>query len=240
MIYFNGDSYSYYDPNYQPGVQDIDNLWPAVVAKELGEPYINESMGCGSNSRIFDCLENYLISGNRPSLAILGLTTFDRFHIPYGYMSRINYGPGHARIETTNKDNREIEKFLTSNYNELDAMYRYYRTIWELFTLCEKFKVKVFMFQMWDYSIAERDLLGDDEKMVEYVNQFTDDDSTIWIPKNRYIEAFRFFKQCKSSWNYNEKVYDIDSSLFDTSQHPNEIGHKKIADYVLQCLKDIK
>ena len=240
MIYFNGDSHSYYDPNWQPGVQNINNLWPAVVAKELGETYINESMGCGSNSRIFDCLENYLICGNRPSLVILGLTTFDRYHIPYGYMSRINYGPGHALIETTNNNNREIEKFLTSNYNELDAMYRYYKTIWEIFNLCEYFKIKVFMFQMWDQSIATRGLLDDDQTMIEYVNQFKDDNNTVWIPKDRYIEGFRFFKKCKSFWNYNENVYSLDESLFDITQHPNELGHKKIADYVLQCLKEIR
>lgn len=73
------------DPLFVHGTRQQDYAWPAVLARHLGIPLINDSNGGCSNKRMMRCVIDFvsgLTSEEREStLVILGWTTTDRDEI---------------------------------------------------------------------------------------------------------------------------------------------------------------
>ena len=153
MLYFNGDSWSTsYHVNDGNAVWPVNQSawprWPNLVAQNLGKEFLNESLGGSSNQRILDCVENLWLTGQRPEMIILALTGHSRISLPSGFGGYWNLNPGGALDSVTGKFDDQIHKWYYLNgHEDLDSVYRYYKTVWNLNRLCKQFRLSLF-----DYS----------------------------------------------------------------------------------------
>ena len=210
-----------------------EQIWPQLVANRLNLPLKNESVGCASNSRTLSCLENFFIQGNRPKLVLIALTGHHRWHLPASDMGHWNLGPEVAIQERTGyKDNYFHRWFWTNSYNELDSVYRYYRTVWQIHELCEKFSTPYMCFQAWDQDLAKLNLTNSDN-IQSYVLQYYEATNIYY---QQYTAGFEFFRSERHKWNYIESpTFEnlLEPHQLDSSLHPNSIGHIQIANFVL-------
>jgi hypothetical protein len=233
MIYVNGDSWSV------PASDATDEqVWPKLITDRLGKSLVNESVGCASNSRAHSCLENFLIAGNRPELVIIALTGHQRWHLPSADLGYWNISPSAARHERTGIKDPYFHKWFWSNsHTEIDSMYRYYRTVWNMHELCKQFSVPSVFFQAWDKDLAKLNLTTSDN-IESYVLKYYEQTNIYY---QQYTAGFKFFSNERKNWNYIEtptfenlfKPKHIDSSL-----HPNWLGHVEIANFVYQHITE--
>ena len=234
MIYVNGDSWSV----RMPDATD-EQIWPQLIDNRINDTLVNESVGCASNSRAHSCLENFLIAGNRPKLVIIALTAHPRWHLPAADLGHWNIGPLVAIKERTGKTDTYFHKWFWSNsYNELDSVYRYYKTVWNMHELCKKFNVPSIFFQAWDDDLTKINLITKDN-IESYVSKFYEPTNIFF---KRYVAGFEFFLDEQTKWNYilaptfeNLLHQPVD---FDSTRHPNWKGHNKIADFVYQHITE--
>jgi hypothetical protein len=196
---------------------------------------INESVGCASNSRAHNCLENFLIAGNRPELVIIALTGHHRWHLPAADFGNWNIGPLVVINEKTGTIDPYFHKwFLANSYSEIDSVYRYYKTIWNMHELCKKFDIPSIFFQAWDNDLAKFNLQTKDN-IESYVLQYYDSTD---IHYQKYVAGFDFLCNQRSNWNYVEspsfKNFLNPSIHIDETGHPTNQGHKEIANFVHQ------
>lgn len=242
MIYVNGDSWSF-------GMYDENNLqklvWPDLLAKELGHDLINDSIGCSSNSRILSSTENFYIKGGTPQLIILALTGHNRIHIPGPGLSHWNISSRmilNDSIGILNEvSNQKIcDWFVKNSYDELDSVYRYYRTVWNLHNICQKFNCMSMMFQAWDEELQSFKLLDDSTSIEDFVYAKANKD---WVNDNmihRYILGFKFFRKESKNWNMIGPTFRtvLSTDDYDNTGHPNENGHRLISQFVLQYINN--
>jgi hypothetical protein len=233
MIYVNGDSWSV----RMPEATD-DQIWPKLIADRLGESLINESVGCASNSRAHSCLENFLIAGNRPKLVVIALTGHHRWHLPSADLGYWNLGPEVAIQERTgNRDSYFHKWFWSNSYTEIDSVYRYYRTVWNMHELCKQFGVPSVFFQAWDEDLAKLNLTTSDN-IGSYVLQYYEQTNIYY---QQYTAGFEFFRNERKSWNYIEApTFEklLEPKHIDSSLHPNWLGHVEIANFVYQHITE--
>ena len=230
MIYVNGDSWSVRTPY----ITD-DDIWPKITTLQLDKMLTNESIGCGSNSRALNCLENFLIAGNRPELIIIALTGHNRWHLPAANFGHWNIGPVVVINEHTGlKDSYFHKWYLANSYNEIDSVYRYYKIIWNMHELCKKFDIPIIFFQAWDNDLAKFNLRTSDN-IESFVLKYYES-TNIYFEK--YVTGFEFLRNQQVNWNYIEspsfKKLLHPSIHIDETGHPNSQGHMKIADFVYQ------
>jgi hypothetical protein len=235
-LYVNGDSWSFALKEKGP---KYPHLWPNIVSKKLNKPCFNDSIGCGSNSRIVDCLRNQIILGLKPDLIIIALTAHHRWHIPAENFGAWSIGPHVARNDRTGESNDHIRDVMNRySYNELDSVYRYYRDIWTMDLLCKQLNCPYIFVQVWDEELEKLGLLSSSENIYNYVSQK--------CPKKtfhfqEYIRAFEKFKELSKNWPYTEtalsKLLDIGVD-YDETGHPNDQGHYKMADKILEILEE--
>lgn len=234
MIYTNGDSWSSFT-----SWTTEKQIWPQLVADRMGESLINQGLGCVSNSRIHNCLENFLIAGHQPKLVVIALTAHHRWHLPAADLGYWNIGPDVAIKEHTGEKDPYLHKWFWANsYNEIDSVYRYYKTIWNMNELCKKFNVPCMFFQAWEDDLEKLDLTNS-ANIVSYVSKYYDSNDIFY---QRYVKGFEFLLNERHNWNYIETP-TFNSFLqlrvdFDPTKHPNSQGHQKIADFVYQHIKE--
>lgn len=236
MLYVNGDSWSQCTPYV-----DNENIWPALLAKKLETQLYNDSMGCGSNSRIQHGLENFFITENPPSAIVLALTTHLRIHLPSEHMGTWMIGPSVAINERTGQKDEQIRDWVYYNsYYELDSVYRYYKTIWSLENLCRKIKCPYFIFQAWDSGLADLKLMQGGKYITDYVYKFYNAGETHEYAQ-KYVRAFNYFAEQSAGWNLNEEALSMVLSKddYDITGHPTESGHVKIANYIYTQVEGI-
>lgn len=235
ILYTNGDSWSW-DLNLQS-----DNLWTNILSKKINADCINESVGCGSNSRIVDCLRNQLIQGLQPDLIVIALTSHHRCHVPAPDFGVWNIGVDVALNDQTGNKNTEIVKWVfTHSYQEIDSVYRYYRDVWTIDLLCKYFSCPYLLIQAWEKQFEELKLLESSENISKYVYSQCGPESG---SAKKYITYFERIKQLSKNWNYIE--IPLSNSLnqqldIDRTGHPNPHGHHKIADKIYQYLQESK
>ena len=230
-LYVNGDSWS-----FKSRKCDHD-IWPEIVAQILGLRLINESLGCGSNSRMLDCIKNNWLQGERPSLMIFALTAHHRYHLPSIDLGSWVIGPSVALHEHSGKKNDDIKDFFFQHcYSDLDSMYRYYRDIWSIHQHCDSKGIPYLCFQTWDTEISESNILADGRSIRDYVARHLPAGYIADI----YISMLDNLLRCKHQWNYceNPVSYLLDDHDLDDTEHPNRSGHEKIATKVLDLLKE--
>ena len=231
MMYINGDSWSWHKDLHTA------DIWPNLIARQVEMDCVNESIGCGSNSRILDNVTNLYVSGVRPGLIVLALTVHHRCHLPAANMGSWSISPQTVRNDRLDvADNFIKDWYYTQGHNEVDSVYRYYRNIWLLHELCKKFECPFFIFQMWDTSIQQLGLLNSAKNIKDFLT-----DNHIDLNKQQgqaYFKSFSFFANQRIEWNYLEGPVSsyLNNSDLASDGHPNNCGHKKIADFVLNQL----
>ena len=229
MIYVNGDSWSQRTPYV-----DTKDIWPNLLAKKLDMPLINDSMGCGSNSRIQHGLENYFVSEVPPTAIVLALTGHHRIHLPSENMGAWMVGPDIAINECTGEKDEAIRDWIYRNsYFELDSVYRYYKIVWALENLCCKLRCPYFIFQAWDTKLADLKLMQGGINITNYVYQFFSSPETD-INAQRYIRAFEYFAEQSAGWMLQEQPLSelLTTDDYDDTGHPLHSGHIKIANHI--------
>tara|TARA_R110000772_G_scaffold257510_1_gene374399 strand:+ start:2877 stop:3626 length:750 start_codon:yes stop_codon:yes gene_type:complete len=239
MIYVNGDSWSMSSsgdnshvwPNYDPDLP----MWPNMLAKDLDQELINESMGCGSNSRIVDCLEDILLCNHKPNFIVLALSCFHRWHLPTVERGHWVIGPLVALNTVTGKKDEYIQKWFYANCDDyLDSVFRHYKTVWQLVNLCEQIGSKYVVFNTWDEDIYKLNLFQSNNKIENFVTDFYKNDKG-HPARQRYIQAFTELRKLSKSWNYFEKPLAKILSpehLKQNDGHPNKDGNTIIKDYI--------
>lgn len=230
MLYVNGDSWS--QPTPYVGVQDI---WPNLLAKRLDQELVNQGMGCGSNKRILDCLENFYLEGMQPTQIIIALTTDCRECLPAAEMKHWNINAGFARSENTGENDPFLGKWWTTNsFDPVESIYQYYKTLWNIHNLCTKFNCPYFMFQAWDTNLAKYDLLGGSEKVAKFLEKYYPNENA-WF-RVQYANAFQVLTEHSKNWNYVEQPLTMTPSMVDIwpNGHPTKEGHEKLAEFVYQ------
>jgi len=244
VIYFNGDSWSTsYHVNDEHDIWPINTSayprWTNLVAQELQKDFYNESLGCGSNSRILDCVENLYLQDKKPELIILALTSHVRIHLPSGYGGYWNLNPGGALDSITGKFDDTVYKWYYANgHEELDSVYRYYKIVWNLNRLCKQFECPYLIVQAWDDELVDQKIFNDIET---YVTKHFPEYGINDVRAQAYIQAFNAIAQDMASWNYSEDTFSklIGPERLDDTLHPDPDGHKLIADYMIDKIKEL-
>jgi len=242
VIYVNGDSWSYaIDENNRsvwPNPSQDMKKWPNILSKRLDHEVLNESMGCGSNSRVLDCLENLLLEEQSPRLVVLALTTHQRWHLPSKKKGHWCIGPMIAIDDHTGEKDEYIQKwFYTKGYDRLDSIYRYYKIIWNCSNICRKMGSEFVIFQAWDQELADLDVLESSDSIRDFVLSFFDNKNDVVAEK--YIRSFNYFRKNQHSWNYIRPTFAslLEPEDYDDTGHPDMQGHHKIEEFVYSTLK---
>jgi hypothetical protein len=133
---------------------------------------------------------------------------------------------------TGNTDTTIVDWIYKNSFDEIGSLYRYYRQIWQMHNLAEKYQCPVWFFQTWDTDIEDFGLMTSLENIERFVNSRPDLDT--WR-REKYIKAFDFFRNERQKWNYIETAFlkHLSESDIDQTLHPNEKGHRIIADKIL-------
>lgn len=228
-LYVNGGSWA-----WTKNLMDPES-WVNIVAHNLGMQIINQSVGCGSNSRVVDNLCNFFADGTLPDLIVLALTFHHRWHLPGKNFSSWSIGPVVAINDSTGETSNDIRNcFYSHCHDDLDSIYRYYRTIWQIYAFCAKYQIKPWIFQTSDQALYELHLLADNN-VENFVDSFDIDD----YYRDLYKKRFRFFREESVNWNYIEKPFSSELSPkdLDSTGHPNKKGHEIIANIVMTTLQ---
>lgn len=228
-IYINGDSWTWGED------LSSSDLWPNMLASDIGISITNEATGCGSNSRVVDCLFNMFATGAHPDMAIIVLTGHHRWHVPSANMGAWSIGPLVAIDDRTGRKDEILRKWMLENsYDVIDSIYRYYRSIWQMQIICDQFDCPVWFFQAWDPDLHKLDLLHDQENRRRFLESCDND----WF-RMRYQRGFDFLSNQSIHWKYFEQPLKslLVAEDLDITGHPNRTGHRKIANYIRNKIK---
>jgi hypothetical protein len=235
MLYVSGDSWTKPTPTV-----DDHYVWPTLLAKRLNLKLVNDGMGCGSNARILNCLENFYLSKSQPSYIVIALTTHLRYYMPTAEMNHWNISIGYARNEITGENDSTLSKWWVNNsYNHVESIYRYYKLLWNIHELCLKFDCPYLMFQSWDTELYKYDLLGGEEKVANFLEKYYNNENAYFRVK--YASAFQTLTEQSKKWNYIEQPLEMTSKTLDSwpDGHPNKQGHELFVDFVYKQLQKV-
>ena len=227
MIYVNGDSWSFRSKECN------FDIWPDIVSKELNQDISNDSVGCGSNSRILDNIQYRFLTEDPKiyDLILIGLTSHHRIHLPSAEFNSWSTGPIIAIHDKDGKSDDNFKKFYFSKcYDEIGSVYRYFRDIWQISEISKKFNSRCIFFQMWDIDLSKHALLTSDENIHNFVSRYYNQDSWYY---QKYVKAFTNLKKLSEDWEYYETVPKLLPADLDCTLHPNALGHQKIDNYIL-------
>jgi hypothetical protein len=247
MIYVNGDSWS---RNLWVDWSPVDWSWPKQLSETLNVEMLNESQGCGSNSKIIVDLQRNYFLGHKYDLVIIGLTTPNRWHLPAKNMSSWVIGPTILNDRLYKKDESILSWWKMNSHDDLEYTYHYYSIIWQINEMCKNyFKCPVLFFNAWDNEITKIDkiLQSDESSLIEWLeSKFTPlSDSEYDTRWNSYVESFKFFQAQRKNWTFESTSWRflLSASDYDGPEdrdpgHPSKKGHKIICEYVLPFVKN--
>jgi len=238
VIYTNGDSWT------QRSNVDPDYSWPSVLQTRAKCQVVNEAAGCGSNSRILSNIYKLYHTNETPSLILLGLTVYSRWHLPSRMGSSWNIGPTVINDRFNTKDEDILPFFINHVYDEIEYIYQMFNQIWQINELATNyFRCPVIFFNSWsaenyDLKSIHYEILKDPEA---YVLSRVDDSND--YSTEDYIKAFEFFKK-----NYKKLHIELDSwrdlvyNHIDDEKglhpgHPSPEGHRIICDSVVTTIE---
>jgi len=244
MIYVNGDSWS--QNQWKPN-QPIDYSWPNLLSKLINTEVLNESAGCGSNSRMFDRLCKAYYRGVRPKLVIIALTERSRWHLPGLSNSVWNLSHKVAINDRTGiRDESMTKWWVTNSYSELEYTYQLCNIIYLIKIFCDTvINCPVLFFNAWQHKALEMNetCFGADSAIETWVKSKSADKTDYSV--DHYIESFKFFRNQFQTWNLDftpwttfvTKQY-IDGPNGLHPYHPSPQGHELIAQYVFKKIHD--
>lgn len=241
MIYINGDSWS---RNLWIEWSPSDWSWPKQLQEFTKIPVLNESVGCGSNSRILSRLHTNYILGNQFDLVLIALSTHARWHLPGKNMSAWSIGPTVQHDRLFKSDPEILPWWQKNSYDYLEYVFQYYSTVWQIHELCKNlYQCPVVVFNTWDKEIQEIDQMmhGQASEFESWMQRnFVSEDG---FAIENYIKAFEFFKQSSTNWQFESTTMQslLTQEHYDGAQdrdpeHPNKQGHTIICQHVLDTV----
>jgi predicted ATP-grasp superfamily ATP-dependent carboligase len=73
-------------------------------------------------------------------------------------------------------------------------------------------------------------LLDSEDNIHNFVSKYYEQNSWFY---QQYFKAFINLKKLSKDWEYYEAVPELSLADIDDTDHPNAIGHKKIANHIL-------
>jgi len=238
MIYVNGDSWSHCQWRSD---RPIDYSWPNLLSSLTNSRVLNESAGCGSNSRMLNNLHKAYYRGIRPKLVIIALTDPARWHLPGPMNSIWNISPSCVINDRSGIVDNSITKWWVMNsFDELEYSYQYYNIIYQIKIFCDTIiNCPVLFFNAWQHNVLSmnKQCLG------------SDDDIKVWVKDKitekvdcsveHYIESFKFFRNQFCLWNLDFTPWTkfitrqyIDGPDGLHPYHPSPEGHRLISQHV--------
>jgi hypothetical protein len=236
MIYVNGDSWS------QKSNGEIDYSWPTLLQENIKGTVVNQSAGCGSNSRMLANLYSAYQQGLKPDLILIGLTTFQRWHLPSQLGSVWNIGPTVINDRFGNKDETILNWYRKHVFDELEYIYQYYNLIWQMHELGKNyFQCPIIFFNAWDTEITKIHSTIFDTNDNNWMKSLVKDPNDYAVLN--YINYFNFFKS-----KFNEITLYINPWMDFLNEHidgpndrhpghPSLDGHKLISEYIISIIK---
>ena len=240
-LYANGDSWTFGQELKDDIADHLDykfyNTWPWHVAQELNIPQVvNEGLGGGSNDRIFrktiDFVRNY--TGNpKELLVIVAWTTYERVEIPINVKRK--HDNGYTQWEddsneyvsvllnspiTTKTGNNDTDRLLQDYHKNLTVLnsskvnsIKFFNLQWLLKQVCENLGV----------NLQQVYALDNPEFVVgspEANNKWLDAISPYPVSFNRQLMQYEHLKDVRAP-----------------GRHPNELGHKELANTLVAYLQ---
>ena len=233
MIYVNGDSWSTWNT-----IDRLEEPWPMQLKNFTNHDVYNDSIGCGSNSRMFYNLCNFYqhtqTTKQSIDLVLIGLTTPQRWHLPSNRLSSWSIGPTVRNDRSGIVDETILKWYVSTVYDELEYYYQYFNTIWQIDTLCKKtIECPVVFFNSWDNDIDKfLDIFYNKSKCNKWIYEKVDDTADMFTLN--YINAFDYFRNYFVNVNFVRDCWEnliTDQDRID-GWHPNTVGHAKICNFV--------
>lgn len=241
MIYVNGDSWS---RNLWAEWSPHDWSWSKQLQESTKIPVMNESAGCGSNSRILSRLHTNYILGNRFDLILIALSTHARWHLPAKNMASWSIGPGVQHDRLFLNDSEILPWWQRNSYDHLEYVFQYYSIVWQIHELCKNlYQCPVIVFNTWDKEIQQIDQImhAQDLDFESWIREhFVGEDG---FDISNYSQAFKFFKESSANWQFESTAmnsllakHHYDGPNDRDPSHPNKQGHAIMCQHVLNVV----
>jgi len=165
---------------------------------------------------------------------VLLLTDHMRVSLPAPNLGSWNIGTHVALNDRTGQtDTRLCEWFFKYGYEELDSIYRYFRTVWRLVACCERLDCDYRIFRAW----------GDETELM-MMTASTDLDLVLAkfdvekYYRDQYTLLLTEIRKKSTDWHYVDLPVSsvFDKADYDSTGHPSKSGHAKIAEIVISHL----
>jgi hypothetical protein len=243
MIYVNGDSWS---KNTWTADFPYDLSWPKCIQDKYDINVINESAGCGSNSRMLENLQRFYQLGNKPDLVLISLSNENRWHLPAKNLSSWNIGPTVINDVTGVVDETILKWWSINCVDLLEYVYQYYNVIWKIHEFCSKvMECPVIFFNAWsDLEEIDHKLFATgDTSIREWVLKHIENKNPTDIFFQKYVTLLKFFYHEKQKWNFDQESWksrldrtEICGAKDFHPRHPNKKGGERISTFVLDSI----
>lgn len=250
-LLFNGCSYTQ-GSELQGKNDDFEyrdkHRYSQIISEKTGKTYANISMGGSSNDRITRETIEWFERGNTCDIAVIQFTTLIRAEYISKYARHpVNFTSSHGVVTqwgTNNKkdhqDTREAyNAYYKIFYNDNIGLYNFYKNLYILEQYFEKnninhlfFKLDINRISTFKLDIEDCKVRDNDGNVVDFYWQVG--------CKNRYSYITSIRGQIidihdKSNFT---KDYSNEGYRFLNGTHPSELGHQRIADYVMNMITD--
>jgi hypothetical protein len=224
---FNGCSFTY-GAELEGINNDLDHQrthrFSHLVGEHYNKTYDNISKSGSSNDRIVRTTLEWFENGNTCDLAIIQFTLVSRLEYMHPLQNReLDISP--AMIKNCLDDNfikQSMKSYYKDVYNVTHGFYNFYRNLFILEQYFEKNNIKHYFMKLRNIKIA------------------SDDQLVLWksICRNKYTDIVSISGDILSRNNTEDYCpcikNDVNVHLLGT--HPNEMGHKKIANHIIKVI----
>jgi len=250
-LLFNGCSYTQ-GSELQGKNDDFEyrdkHRYSQIISEKTGKTYANLSMGGTSNDRITRETIEWFETGNTCDIAIIQFTHIVRTeYISKHVKHPVNFtsnGGVVTKWQTPYKGEHKItqeayDAYYKYFYNDNIGLYNFYKNLFILEQYFEKNNINHLFLKLESNRIAT---FKADIEECKIRNRTGDEIDFYWQVgcKNRFSYLTSIRSQIldikdKSNFtvDYNDKKYP-----FLNGTHPSELGHQKIADYVMNMITD--
>jgi len=212
------------------------NRFSHIISEKTNKTYANIAEGGSSNDCIVRSTIEWFEAGNTCDLAIIQLTHISRIEFISRYAARpVNFSPKRIvlspqEMAENKKDAIDIREsniiYYRHVYNDNLGFYNFYKNLFILEQYLEKNNIKYFFLK----------LTGNGKSI--YPEQ---EENLCWgsCCKHTYlsIPSINTTILDMNNKNYCTKDYSSEGYSMLNGKHPNELGHQKIAEYLIQEIK---
>jgi len=212
-----------------------------IVSERLEKTYDNISISGSSNDRIVRETLEWFNAGNTCDLAIIQWSHIDRLEYISSYAKHpVNFNPPFVFTGWggPKRDHEETkiahEHFYKHYYNPMLGIYNFYKNLYILEQYCEKNNINYFMIKLSSkFSNKSSKLLLNDnpEDLTNFYWKTLCKHDWFDIPP---IRDTMFNTREKENFTLNYKHL---GHQFLTGTHPSELGHQRIADFIINKIE---